>query len=66
MGVIMDNKGVLEKGIISVLGTWISNRFGLLLPALGLLIFLMMTDYISGLLAAKKNHMKIHIIVSMD
>jgi toxin secretion/phage lysis holin len=54
MGVIMDNKGVLEKGIISVLGTWISNRFGLLLPALGLLIFLMMTDYISGLLAAKK------------
>lgn len=39
MGVIMDNKGVLEKGIISVLGTWISNRFGLLLPALGLLIF---------------------------
>lgn len=50
----MYEKSIMEKGIITILGTWISNKFGLLLPSLGLLIFLMAIDYISGMLAAKK------------
>lgn len=50
----MNNKGLWEKGILSVLGAWISNKLGILLPALGLLILLMIIDYVSGMLAAKK------------
>ena len=50
----MYEKSIMERGIITILGTWISNKFGLLLPSLGLLIFLMAIDYISGMLAAKK------------
>lgn len=50
----MNNNSIWEKSILSILGAWISNKFGLLLPALGLLIILMIIDYISGMLAAKK------------
>ncbi len=50
----MYEKSIMEKGIITILGTWISNKFGLLLPAVELLIFLMAIDYVSGMLAAKK------------
>lgn len=50
----MYNKGLLEKSILSVMGAWVSNKLGLLLPALGLLMSLMIIDYISGMLAAKK------------
>lgn len=50
----MNNNSIWEKSILSILGAWISNKFGLLLPALGLLIILMIVDYISGMLAAKK------------
>ena len=35
-------------------GVWISSKLGLLIPLMCLLIVLMLIDYISGLLAAKK------------
>ncbi|TCL56907.1 toxin secretion/phage lysis holin [Kineothrix alysoides] len=44
----------LEKSIIAVLGAWISNTMELLIPTLMLLTILMVIDYISGMLAAKK------------
>ena len=50
----MYSRGLLEKSILSVMGAWVSNKLGLLLPALGLLMGLMIIDYISGMLAAKK------------
>lgn len=50
----MNNKGMWGKSMLSLLGAWISNKFGILLPALGLLVLLMIIDYISGMLAAKK------------
>ena len=50
----METKKLLEKSVLSIMGAWISNKFGLLLPALGLLMGLMVIDYISGMLAAKK------------
>lgn len=50
----MNNKGIWEKGILSMLGAWVSNKLGILLPALELLVLLMIIDYISGMLAAKK------------
>ncbi len=50
----MYSRGLLEKSILSVMGAWVSNKLGLLLPALGLLMCLMIIDYISGMLAAKK------------
>lgn len=37
-----------------IIGSWIGNKFGLLFPATLLLFFLMITDHISGMLAAKK------------
>lgn len=48
------NRIIWLKGIISVAITWISNTFGLLLPALIMLTVFMIIDYISGMLAAKK------------
>lgn len=42
------------KGMIIIMGTWISNSLGLLMPLLGLLCVLMIVDHISGMLAAKK------------
>lgn len=35
-------------------GVWISNKCGILLSALAFLTILMITDYISGMIAAKK------------
>lgn len=37
-----------------MLGTIIGNKLGILAPAMLLLIFLMMVDYVSGMLASKK------------
>ena len=33
----METKKSLEKSVLSIMGAWISNKFGLLLPALGIL-----------------------------
>lgn len=49
----------MEKGLIAVQGflaaviAWLSNRLGILLPMLGVLFFLMMVDYVTGMLASK-------------
>ena len=45
---------VFGKGIIASLGVWISDSMGLLIPTLMLLTFLMVLDYVSGMLASKK------------
>lgn len=45
---------VVEKGIITAIGAWIGDMMGLLLPTLSLLTLLMIADFISGMLAAKK------------
>ena len=52
----MNRKGLINfvKSAITFICTFISNKFGLLSPAMILLIFLMMIDYISGMLASKK------------
>lgn len=42
------------KGVFVVTGAWISNKFGLLIPIICLLIILMIIDYIAGMLASKK------------
>lgn len=50
----------MEKAIItiqvllSVVGAWISARLGILLPVLGFLFAAMVLDYITGMLASKK------------
>ena len=50
----MNNKIIMGKNGILLLCTWIINKLGLLLPAIILFILLMILDYISGILAAKK------------
>lgn len=50
----MSGKEIFEKGMLSIVGAWISNKLGILLPAIGMLIILMIIDYISGMLASKK------------
>ena len=50
----MDNKTLIEKILVLLFSSWVGNRFGLLFPTISLLFFLMVTDYISGMLAAKK------------
>ncbi len=50
----MEMKGFLEKVILVITGTWISERLCLLMPILGLLVLFMILDYISGILASKK------------
>lgn len=50
----MKNNLLFKKEIITVTGVWISNKMGMLLPALSLLVMLMAVDYISGMLASKK------------
>lgn len=50
----MVNKMIIENSIIVIIDAPIINKFGLLLPALMLLTILMITDFISGMLAAKK------------
>lgn len=43
-----------EKIITAIVGAWISNQLGLLFPVICLLMLLMLTDYVSGMIAAKK------------
>ena len=50
----MNNKEMFEKGILTVMGAGIGTKFGMLLPALSFLGVLMVIDYVSGMLAAKK------------
>ena len=47
-------KSILEKGVLTMVITWIGIELGLLLQALTLLTILMILDYISGMLAFKK------------
>ena len=50
----MDNKTLVEKISIHIANSWVGNRIGLLFPAISILFFLMIIDYISGMLASKK------------
>lgn len=50
----MRKKRVVEEIIIMITGVWISDKLRLLLPILSLLTLLMLIDYLSGMLAAKK------------
>ena len=45
---------IFGKGMLAAIGVWISNSMGLLIPTLMLLTILMVLDYISGMLASKK------------
>lgn len=54
----MNKKIVVEKIGVIFAGTWIGNRLGLLFPVVGLLILLMIVDYISGMLASKREVME--------
>lgn len=45
---------VCERIIAVFAGTWLGNRWGILMPLISLFTILMVTDYISGMLAAKK------------
>ncbi len=51
----MEVKPILEKGIAGIIGAWIMDKWRLLFPILILLTILMIVDYISGMLAAKKD-----------
>lgn len=44
----------MAKAGFTMLGTIIGNKLGIMAPAMLLLIFLMMVDYVSGMLASKK------------
>ena len=50
----------MEKAIITIqilvsaVGAWVSARLGILLPVLGFLLVAMILDYITGMLASKK------------
>lgn len=50
----MDKRIIMEKRMVGITGAWIMDKWGLLFPAVMLLTILMITDYISGMLAAKK------------
>ncbi len=50
----MKTNFINNKSIIAIIGAWIGNSMGLLIPTLMLLITLMVIDYISGMLASKK------------
>ncbi len=50
----MNGKELWEKILAVTVGAWIGNKFGLLIPILCLLLFLMFLDYISGMVASKK------------
>lgn len=50
----MERKVFMEKGVMGIIGAWIMDKLGLLFPAISLLTLLMITDYISGMLASKK------------
>jgi toxin secretion/phage lysis holin len=46
------------KGVLTICVMWISNKSGLLFSALLLLTILMIADYVSGMLAAKKESLQ--------
>lgn len=50
----MNKKITIEKFIVIITGTWLGERFELIFIALLVLSFLMIVDYISGMLASKK------------
>lgn len=50
----MNGKEPWEKIITTIVGAWVSNQFGLLFPMLCLLMLLMIADYVSGMIAAKR------------
>ena len=50
----MRNKFLTIKSSLTFFIALLDNRLGLICPSLSLLIFLMILDYISGMLAAKK------------
>ncbi len=47
-----------EKIITAIVGAWIGSQFGLLFPMVCLLMLLMFADYVSGMIAAKKEAME--------
>ncbi|MBR4083310.1 MAG: phage holin family protein [Lachnospiraceae bacterium] len=47
-------KNYIYKGIIALVGTWIGEQFSLIFPMLLSLSLFMFVDYLSGMLAAKK------------
>lgn len=50
----MDKKVMYLKGLVVGVVTLISDKFGIVVPALILLSLLMVVDYLSGMLASKK------------
>ncbi len=50
----MEKKSTLLKGAIAGISSLISNWLKLIGPVIGLLVILMVADYISGMLASKK------------
>lgn len=50
----MNRKEMWEKITATIIGAWISNQFGLLFPVVCLLLLLMVADYVSGMIASKK------------
>nr|WP_294468490.1 phage holin family protein [uncultured Sellimonas sp.] len=50
----MEEKIMTIQVILSAVGAWISARLGILLPVLGFLFGAMILDYITGMLASKK------------
>ena len=50
----MDKKIFVEKGTMGAIGAWVMDQFDLLIPTVFLLTLLMIIDYLSGMLASKK------------
>ena len=51
---MMERYLMLLQGITAGVIAWLSNKFGILLPMLWVLFFLMVIDYITGMTASKK------------
>jgi len=54
----MEKSSIIEKGFLTVIVTWVGDKMGLLLPALVLLAMLMLLDFLSDILASKKEAME--------
>lgn len=54
----MESGVVKNKGAIALIGAWFAERFNLLCPLLILLCILMVVDYLSGMLASKREAME--------
>ncbi len=50
----MMKRKFFEEYVVILMTTWIGNKLALLFPAIMLLLILMIADYISGMLASKK------------